>query len=199
MRSHYEVLGVKEDAGAREINAAYRRLAKKHHPDKGGDPASFQRVTEAYNVLKNRPVREAYDFEHKFESFLHKSNRRTLRQRIGDFLRRRAFAILSVFAFFSGILLLDWGDGINEDFNPVLLGAGCGSILLSMGFYANRRRLYEGLFDALLRAVFSILLFLFDVAMRVYLILVVAFSAVALLALLNWIKKNYLHLLPHHF
>ncbi|WP_457796307.1 J domain-containing protein [Methylocystis sp. S23] len=199
MRSHYEVLGVKEDAGAREINAAYRRLAKKHHPDKGGDPAAFQRVTEAYNVLKSKAARDAYDFEHKFENYLDKANRRTLRQRLADFLRRHAFSFLAVFAFFFGIFLLDWGDGIHEAFNPALLAAGCASILLSVGFYANRQRLYEGLGDAVVRAVFSILLFLFDVAMRVYLILVVGFSVVALLALLNWLKKNYLHLLPHHF
>jgi len=199
MRSHYEVLGVKEDAGAREINAAYRRLVKEHHPDKGGDPAVFQRVTEAYNVLKSKPAREAYDFEHKFEDFLVKTNRRTLRQRLADFARAHAFSFLTVVAFILGILLLDGGDGINEAFNPALLAAGCASILLSVGFYANRSRLYEGLGDALMRAVFSILFFLFDVVMRVYLILVVAFSVVALLALLNWLKKNYLHLLPHHF
>jgi hypothetical protein len=199
MRSHYDVLGVKEDASAREVNAAYRRLAKKHHPDKGGDPATFQRVTEAYNVLKSKPAREAYDFEHKFEDFLDKTNRRTLRQRFVDLLRRHAFAFLTVVAFLFGIFLLDWGDGIHEDFNPFLLAAGCASILLSVGFYANRQRVYEGLGEAVTRAIFSILLFLFDVVMRVYLILVVAFSVVALLALLNWLKKNYLHLLPHHF
>ncbi|WP_442753305.1 J domain-containing protein [Methylocystis sp. JAN1] len=199
MRSHYEVLGVKEDASAREVNAAYRRLAKKHHPDKGGDPATFQRVTDAYNVLKSKSAREAYDFEHKFEDFLDKTSRRTLRQRLVDLLRGNAFAFLTVFAFLLGVFLLDWGDGIHEDFNPALLAAGCASILLSVGFYANRRRLYQGLGDALTRAVFSILFFLFDVLMRVYLILVVAFAVVALLALLNWLKQNYLHLLPHHF
>jgi curved DNA-binding protein CbpA len=199
MRTHYDVLGVKEDASAREINAAYRRLAKKYHPDKGGDPATFQRVAEAYNVLKHKPAREAYDFEHKFKDFLDKTNRRTLRQRFADFLRRHAFSFLTVFAFFLGIFLLDRGDGLIEPFNPAFLGAGGAAILLSVGFYANRRRLYEGLIDALMRAVFSILYFLFDVAMRVYLILVVAFSVVALLALLNWLKKNYQHLLPPHF
>lgn len=199
MRSHYEVLGVREDAGAREINAAYRRLVKTHHPDKGGDAAAFQRITEAYNILKNKPAREAYDFEHRFQDFLDKTGRRTLRQRFVDFLSGHAYRFLAVFAFLLGVFLLDWGDGIHEDFNPRLLVAGCGSILLSVGFYANRQRLYEGLPDALVRAIFSILLFLFDVAMRVYLILVVAFAVVALLALLNWLKQNYLHLLPHHF
>lgn len=199
MRTHYEVLGIKEDASAREINAAFRRLVKKHHPDKGGDPATFQRVTEAYNVLKNEGAREAYDFEHKFEDFLDRTNRRTLGERVVETLRNHAFAFLSGFAFLFGIVLLDWGDGINEDFNPALLAVGSASILLSVGFYANRRRRYENLRDAATRAVFSILFFLFDVLMRVYLILVVAFSVVALLALLNWLKKNYLHLLPHHF
>jgi hypothetical protein len=200
MATHYEVLGVKTDATRREINAAYRRLVKEHHPDKGGDPAKFQQVAQAYKALKNQNEREAYDFEHKFETFLDETaNKRTFFQRVREFLGARAFMALSAFSFFLGVLLIDAGDGINEDYNPILLAAGCVSIMLCVGFFANRRQPYQGLGAALLRAMFSILFFLFDVMMRLYVILALMFSVVVLVALLNWLKKNYLHLLPLHF
>ncbi|NUP74525.1 MAG: J domain-containing protein [Sinomonas sp.] len=59
--SHYEVLGVAVTASAQEIKAAYRRAARMHHPDHGGDPAAFRQVTLAYEVLSNPKRREAYD------------------------------------------------------------------------------------------------------------------------------------------
>ena len=200
MASHYELLGIKEDASRREVNAAYRRLAKTHHPDRGGDPAKFQQITEAYTILKNKPERDAYDFEHKFGSYLDETaNRRGLRQRLAAFLQARAFAALSVFSFIAGVLLIDAGDGIHENLSPVLLTLGSVAVLMSVGFFANRGRPWLGLEEACLRGVLSILFFLFDLVMRVYVIFALAFSVVALVALLNWLKKTYLHFLPLHF
>lgn len=46
-----EVLGVGSDASPADIKSAYRKLAMKHHPDKGGDPAEFQKIQEAYDAL----------------------------------------------------------------------------------------------------------------------------------------------------
>jgi hypothetical protein len=61
---HYGVLGVARGATAREIRRAYRRLARRHHPDlNGGDGGSrrFAELAEAYEVL-NDPFRRArYD------------------------------------------------------------------------------------------------------------------------------------------
>ncbi len=48
----YAVLGLSGDAGWGEIKSAYRRLAAKHHPDKGGEPSRFIEVREAFLVLK---------------------------------------------------------------------------------------------------------------------------------------------------
>ncbi len=60
--SHYEVLGVTQNASTGEIGAAYRKLAKKFHPDtETGDPKKFQRVQQAYEVLKDKSEREVYD------------------------------------------------------------------------------------------------------------------------------------------
>lgn len=57
----YEVLGVPKDATADEIKKAYRKLAAKHHPDRGGDKEEFQRIQEAYSVLKDAELRHRYD------------------------------------------------------------------------------------------------------------------------------------------
>lgn len=200
MRTHYEVLGVSEGASGREINAAYRKLAKKYHPDVGGDAAKFQLITEAYNTLKDRTEREAYDFEHRFGSFVDATVRkRSFRQKIGGALRQYAFLLLSLVFFLAGAILIDAGDGIHEDLNPFLLAGGAAAVLLSVGFFANRERHYRSAADALIRAVVAISMFLLDVALKFYLIFVVIFLAVALVALLNWLKIVYLHVLPSHY
>ena len=63
-KDYYEVLGVKRDAGADDIKRAYRRLARKFHPDVSKEPDAkerFQEVGEAYEVLRNADKRAAYD------------------------------------------------------------------------------------------------------------------------------------------
>ena len=47
----HEVLGVGPDASVPEITDAFRRFALRHHPDRGGDPESFQDGLEAYRRL----------------------------------------------------------------------------------------------------------------------------------------------------
>ena len=55
MRDPYEVLGIPQTATDDEIKAAYRKLAKKYHPDLNGGSAEaearMKEVTEAYNIL----------------------------------------------------------------------------------------------------------------------------------------------------
>jgi|TARA_R110000772_G_scaffold217249_5_gene327685 DnaJ-class molecular chaperone len=66
---HYETLGVNRGATAQEIKKAYRKLASKHHPDKGGDQEVFKRVQGAYETLSDPQKRAQYDNPNPFESF----------------------------------------------------------------------------------------------------------------------------------
>merc|ERR1719226_52490 len=57
----YKALEVEKGASEPEIKKAYRKLAVKHHPDKGGDPEKFKEITRAYEVLSDPEKREKYN------------------------------------------------------------------------------------------------------------------------------------------
>ena len=61
MADHYKTLGVDRNATQDDIKKAYRKLAAKHHPDRGGDTATFQEISVAYDTLSNPEKREQYD------------------------------------------------------------------------------------------------------------------------------------------
>jgi len=59
--AYYNILGVPRDASNIDIKKAYQKLAKTHHPDKGGNKENFQKINEAYETLSNPEKRSAYD------------------------------------------------------------------------------------------------------------------------------------------
>ena len=59
--SHYETLGISKESSQNEIKKAYRSLAKKHHPDKGGDEEVFKKINDAYNILSDPSKKQQYD------------------------------------------------------------------------------------------------------------------------------------------
>lgn len=60
-KSYYDILGVKKSASADEIKKAFRKLARKHHPDAGGDEETFKQINEAYEVLSDPEKKAEYD------------------------------------------------------------------------------------------------------------------------------------------
>lgn len=71
-RDYYDVLGIRKGADEKEIKKAYRKLAKKYHPDVNpGDKEAeknFKEVTEAYNVLSDAEKKKLYD-QYGFAAF----------------------------------------------------------------------------------------------------------------------------------
>ncbi len=65
MKDHYRTLGVPDNASELEIKLAYRRLAKRYHPDVNagakGAEERFKEITEAYSILSDFGLRNAYD------------------------------------------------------------------------------------------------------------------------------------------
>ena len=57
----YETLGVDREASETDIKKAYRKLALREHPDKGGCPERFQAINQAYNVLSNPRERSTFE------------------------------------------------------------------------------------------------------------------------------------------
>lgn len=60
-KNYYDILGVDRKATSDDVKKAFRKLAQKHHPDKGGDEAVFKEITEAYSTLSDEKKRREYD------------------------------------------------------------------------------------------------------------------------------------------
>lgn len=61
MTNYYEILGVSQSSSTAEIKKAYRSLAMKHHPDRGGDQATFKEISVAYDTLSDSTKKAEYD------------------------------------------------------------------------------------------------------------------------------------------
>jgi DnaJ family protein A protein 2 len=72
-KGYYSVLGLSDrpvaEIGDEEVKTAYRKLAMKHHPDKGGNKDQFQKIQEAYSVLSDPQKRRDYDNPVQFNDF----------------------------------------------------------------------------------------------------------------------------------
>ena len=74
--NYYSILGVDKSATQNDIKKAYHKLAIKHHPDKGGNPDEFKKISEAYEILSDPVKRQQYDnpepsVDSVFEHFTH--------------------------------------------------------------------------------------------------------------------------------
>lgn len=60
-KDYYQILGISRSASQDEIKKAYRKLAHRYHPDKGGDEKKFKEINEAYQTLSDKKKKEQYD------------------------------------------------------------------------------------------------------------------------------------------
>ena len=58
---YYQILGVNENASQDDIKKAYKKLAMKNHPDRGGDTKKFQEISQAHDTLSDTQKRQQYD------------------------------------------------------------------------------------------------------------------------------------------
>ena len=60
-KDYYSILGAEETAAREEIERRYKRLARRHHPDRGGDEEEMKALNEAWRVLGDDEARASYD------------------------------------------------------------------------------------------------------------------------------------------
>ena len=60
-KNYYEILGANERTSPRDLERLYKRMAARHHPDRGGSEEEMKSLNEAYGVLRNRETRNEYD------------------------------------------------------------------------------------------------------------------------------------------
>lgn len=76
-KDYYKIMGVSKDASEQDIKTAYRRLARKYHPDISKEPQAeerFKEMGEAYEVLKDPTKRTEYDQYLQYKSFNQQSS-----------------------------------------------------------------------------------------------------------------------------
>ena len=66
MKNYYDMLGVAENASNDQIKKAFKNIAKKEHPDRGGNEVKFKEANEAYDTLKDTKKRHEYDTVRKY-------------------------------------------------------------------------------------------------------------------------------------
>src|SRR5437660_6028596 len=64
-KDYYSILGAEGSASQSDIERLYKRRARLHHPDRGGDEEEMKSLNEAYRVLKDEGARRDYDAERR--------------------------------------------------------------------------------------------------------------------------------------
>lgn len=64
-KDYYSILGAHENASRAEIERLYKRRARDHHPDRGGNEEEMKSLNEAYGILRDEARRRDYDFQRR--------------------------------------------------------------------------------------------------------------------------------------
>lgn len=88
MNDPWETLGVSRDADENTIKKAYRKLAMKHHPDKGGDPEQFKKIQSAYDKIvkgdEQEDQQQSFPFDQMFSAFFNGFNQQQKQKQIHE-------------------------------------------------------------------------------------------------------------------
>jgi DnaJ-class molecular chaperone len=137
MKDYYEVLGVDRNAPQSTIKKAFRELAHKHHPDKGGDTDTFKDINQAYQILSQPEKRSLYDHQRSqpfasMTSDFYRHNHQGTHQQWShmryDTTNVSAWKIIKRVPLIAWLLLL-----------PVMISVGLLSLILVLAF-GNRKR-----------------------------------------------------------
>jgi curved DNA-binding protein CbpA len=119
-RNHYQVLGLDPAAEPFLVEAAYRALMRRHHPDKGGETWRAQRINEAYAVLSDRAARARYDRE--LDAPGPRGSAAPTAEEPAEARRARAHATLVSHAYVGLAVLLLVAAGLSAGYGKVRLG-----------------------------------------------------------------------------
>lgn len=127
MKNPYKILGISESASNEEIKKAYRTLAMKYHPDKGGDELKFKEIAEAYDILTDPKKLQKWKSANIFDQFQSED------QFFNDFMKSQGFS-----------------DMFNNRYGWSQNGKGANiqselSLSLSEGYFGTKRELRLGL------------------------------------------------------
>ena len=68
--NYYQVLNISTDATDEQIKSAYKKMAKKYHPDVGGDSETFYKISQAYQTLIDPSAKQDYDYYNGFTNHI---------------------------------------------------------------------------------------------------------------------------------
>ncbi|MBI5650004.1 MAG: DnaJ domain-containing protein [Chloroflexi bacterium] len=128
-KDYYQILGVAKNAGEKEIKSAYRRLARKHHPDVNPHDKSaqekFKEINEAYEVLSDADKRKKYDTLganwKQYEQYQHAGGQGPFQWGGGQYRSMSQEEVDNLFGGFGG-----GGAGDFSDFFRTFFGGGFG-------------------------------------------------------------------------
>jgi curved DNA-binding protein CbpA len=105
-KDYYSILGADEEASQSDIERLYKRLAMRHHPDRGGDEEEMKSLNEAYGVLRDETARQAYDAKRRKPAEPYVSPRSSPPAKVDVFTGQWLGAILFIVSGLALVLLV---------------------------------------------------------------------------------------------